>query len=347
MAYQRFLNDKDYLALITQEGLDQLIREVHDRIPQAERAAEVSVLEYLSQYYEVENELMKGKAIRAYTQMINYPPGVYLLLKDNTIVRTLTAINGWRKPATKVYWRQIIDMPTQEELDKISNYSQLKTYATGDSVRYGLELWECLVPNGYDFKNIRIPGVTAWKEVETTAWEPAIDFDLYQVVSYDGKFYSLISKDDSYNSLTNPADNDAWGLIGDYSTDYEYDYSDGSHDYVVYDGKVFVPVMNPNADVLAESVNYVVDDPRNSSLVKHMTQIALYQLHVLISPTNISQTRRLQYEDSMQWLWDASRFKITIDIPRKISKEDHLPKSPAVLADYHRSFNPWKDEWII
>lgn len=351
MAYQRFLNDKDYLALITQEGLDQLIREVHDRIPQAESSAEVSVLEYLRQYYEVEEELAKGKAIKPYYERITYPAGVYFL-KDGYIYRTLTAINGYKRPNRITYWVLVEESLTSDQLSAIQNYSQLKTYNVGEYVRYGNDIWKCNYQNGFDFDDIRIPGMYVWEQVVTTEWVTAAEYDVYQVASYGGKFYMLLNKDEGYDPLVNPVESNNWGEIGAYNTDYEYAYGVDDHDYVVFDGCVFKPVMNPNADKLNDNsnnggVNIVRDDPRNPSLVKHMTQLALYQLHVLISPTNISETRRIQYEDSMAWLYAASKFKIIIDIKRKINKEDGLPRKDYALATYQKDFDPWQNDWII
>lgn len=346
MAYQRFLNDKDYLALITKEGLDQLIREVHDRIPQAESSAEVSVLEYLRQYYEVEKELEKGKVIRDYSERITYPAGVYFYY-DGLIYRTLTAVNGYKRPYRIAYWVLVSEPLSTEQLNTIAPYSQLKTYSVGDMVRYGGDIWRCNYHNGFDFNDIRIPGMYVWEQVPTVSWSEAVDYAVYQVVSYNGKFYMLMEKPDTYNVLVNPVDGGYWGEIGEYDTDYEYSYGENDHDYVVYDGCVFRPVMNPNVDDLNENVNVVRDDPRNPSLVKHMTQLALYQLHVLVSPTNISETRRVQYEDSMAWLYAASKFKIIIDIDRKINKEDNLPIKDYGLATYQRNFDPWQNDWII
>lgn len=346
MAYQRFLNDKDYLALITQEGLDQLIREVHDRIPQAESSAEVSVLEYLRQYYEVEKEFAKGKAIRPYNERITYPAGIYIL-KDGYINRTLTAINGYKRPNRIVYWTLVEEPLTSDQMAMIMHYSQLRTYRVGDYVKYGNDIWKCNYQNGFDFNDIRIPGLNVWEQVETVVWNEAVDYPLYQVVSFGTDFYMLMVKDDSYDMLQTPLDSDCWGKIGAYDTDYKYAFGVDDHDYVVFDGCVFRPIVNPNADVLEENVNIVRDDPRNPSLVKHMTQLALYQLHVLISPTNISETRRIQYEDSMAWLYAASKFKIIIDIKRKINKEDGLPKKDYALATYQKNFDPWQNDWII
>ena len=60
--YRRFLNNNDYLGIITQEALAQLTRGNDGRFVQAEESAEISIVEYLSENYEVEKELARGKS---------------------------------------------------------------------------------------------------------------------------------------------------------------------------------------------------------------------------------------------------------------------------------------------
>ena len=55
--YKRFLNNHDYISIVTEEALQMLIRKDEDRLAQAEEAAEASVLEYLTENYEVEKAL--------------------------------------------------------------------------------------------------------------------------------------------------------------------------------------------------------------------------------------------------------------------------------------------------
>ena len=52
--YRRFLNQKDYLSIITDSALAQLVRNNENRFIQAEQAAEASIIDYLSENYEVE-----------------------------------------------------------------------------------------------------------------------------------------------------------------------------------------------------------------------------------------------------------------------------------------------------
>lgn len=46
--YRRFLNDSDYLGIITAEALSQMTRNTPERFIQAEECAEMSITEYLS-----------------------------------------------------------------------------------------------------------------------------------------------------------------------------------------------------------------------------------------------------------------------------------------------------------
>lgn len=71
--YRRFLNNSDYLGIITQEALQQLTRGNDERFIQAEQSAEMSIVEYLSENYEVEKEFAKGKYIADYDRRIRSP----------------------------------------------------------------------------------------------------------------------------------------------------------------------------------------------------------------------------------------------------------------------------------
>lgn len=82
--YRRFLNNDDYLGIITPEALAQLTRGNDARFIQAEESAEMSIVEYLSENYEIEKELAKGKYIAEYDRrsieqiakgMENHRPG--------------------------------------------------------------------------------------------------------------------------------------------------------------------------------------------------------------------------------------------------------------------------------
>ncbi len=66
--YRRFLNNNDYLGIITPEALAQLTRGNDERFIQAEESAEISIVEYLSENYEglKRNLPSKGKYIAYY-----------------------------------------------------------------------------------------------------------------------------------------------------------------------------------------------------------------------------------------------------------------------------------------
>jgi len=355
MAYRRFLTDKDYISLATEEHMSQIIRDNHDRLVQAEQRAEMTMREYLDQYYEIEKLLLVGKNIGEYNEAISYPAQVFFR-KDEVIYKTLTSINGYKKPTSLVYWEQVIDFVDPIKIERAERYSQLKTYAVGEIVKFGTEYWECKVAHGFSSNEIHIPGCTAWQEVEVTPWEGNLELTQYAVVSYDDLFYMLNAEEDADPTLS-PDQNDCFALIGDYSLDYEYAYGDDSHDYVVSDSKVFKAILNPNATAVADGVNIevaegnevniVIDDPRNANVVAHMTHIAIWYALQLISPTNISEAKRWAFEDSMTWLVNASKFKINPQLPRKHECPVGEPKVDWALATFQRSYNPNENPWLI
>lgn len=347
MADIRYLNDRDYLMIITEEHLKMLLRDVHDRIIQAEQSAEMDFLEYLDQYYCVKEELAKGKMIREYSPDITYPSDIYFV-HDDEIYRTLTPINGYKKPTVTKYWRLLSDLSSIRDIDRVPEYRQLGTYRIGDIVRFANSYYECVTRNGFDFGDIRIPGLRCWTQVPTVEWAQYTDYAQYDVVRYDGNFYILDTLE-GFDSEANPIDSDCWSQIGNYVADistYKYSVEDEDHDYVVMDGVVFKPIVNPNADELEEGRNIVKEDPRNKNMIKHLVRIATYYLHQTISPTNISETRRLMYEDSMDWLYKASKFKLNPQIPRR-KDEKGLDKVDWAVASFERAFNPYENPWMI
>lgn len=379
MAYNRFLTNRDYCSIATEEHMRQIIRDVPDRIPQAEQRAEMQILEYLDQYYEIEKILAVGKNIREYNVGVSYPGQVWIR-KDEEIYKTLTCINGYKKPTKTEYWRQMVDFIDPRLIEHARKYSQLRMFSKGEVVRFGTEYWQCLVPHGYEAGEIHLPGVKAWREAEIIPWEPNLEWEKNQVCSYNEQFYQFLDEpelDESSESnpddriasvnednsdsekepttpnppveepVLTPEEDDRWGLIGEYSEELEYDYSENARDYVVAEGTVFYPVLNPNPDKLVEGVNITRDDPRNANIVAHMSRIALYHLHSIISPTNISETRRWAYEDSIQWLYNASKFKINPQLPRKREHDSCMPKVDWACATFQRDYDPNENAWLI
>lgn len=352
MAYRRFLIDNDYISLVTEEHISQILRNKHERLVQAEERAEMKLLEYLDQYYEIEKVLLVGKCIGDYSPAISYPANVYFRKKTivdgketELIFKTLTAINGYKKPTLLVYWEQVTDFICPDALEKAQKYSQLLTYAKGDIVKFGTEYWRCLIPHGFSCGEIHIPGCAAWKKVDAYPWAANMEWGQHAVSSYNDNFYTMIEVEDTTPTIA-PDENDNWAMIGDYSLDYEYSSDENDYDYVVAEGCVFLPVLNPNVTAIVEGVNIVVDDPRNANVVANMTHIAIWYALQLISPTNISESKRWAFEDSMTWLSDASKFKINPQLPRKMEHEHCEPKTDWALATFQRSYNPNENPWL-
>lgn len=377
MVYHRFLTNRDYYCIATGEHMKQLIRDVPERFPQAEQRAEMQMLEYLDQYYEIEKVLAVGKNIREYSPYVSYPVNTWIK-KDEEIFKTLMRINGYKKPTKLEYWRQVVDFVDPRLIDHAHKYSQLRMYPKGEIVKFGTEYWQCMIPHGFEKGDIHMPGVKAWREAEIIPWEPNMEWEKDQVCSYNGQFYQYLgesteSEPDATTStpeetlsdevgeepinpeppieepipVLTPEDDDCWGLIGDYFEELEYDYSEDAHDYVVAEGTVFYPVLNPNPDKLVEGVNITKDDPRNANIVAHMSRIALYHLHSIISATNIPETRRWAYEDSIQWLYNASKFKINPQLPRKHERDSCLPKVDWACSTFQRDYDPYENAWLI
>lgn len=258
--YKRFLNNNDYIGIITEEALLQLIRGNEERLAQAEEAAEASIVEYLIDHYEIEQTLAIGKNLIPYNKQIIYPVGAHFY-HDGKIWEALRSINGYKSPSALVYWQEHTDYIYDESI--VIEYSQLGNYQPGDIVHFCDNYYVCLEPNGIDFNDIRVPGIDVWNEVEVYEWAANLEYDLWAVVSWNGQFYTLIS-DENVDWTVNPFDSDNWGLIGEYDKEYQYQLSDT--EYIVYNSKVYVPTMNVNADELKEGYNIRLHDPRNSNV---------------------------------------------------------------------------------
>ena len=341
--YKRFLNNNDYLGIITEEALKQLIRNNEERLSQAEEAAEASIIEYLTDNYEVEKELLKGKNLVEYTPTITYPVGAHFY-HDGKIYEAIRAITGIKTPSDVTYWKELNDYD-QAKIEKAQPYLQLRNWQPGDVVTYANAYYECAEPNGYDFNDIRIPGVNGWEEVKTLGeWTANNDkYVEWDIVSYEGNFYTLLSST-NIDLTVNPYESDNWGMIGEYDRTYKYELK--ATEYVIYNGKVYIPTMKVTADDLKEAYNIRQDDPRNPNIKKHLIRLALYELHKLISPNNISSARITDYETSITWLRDANRCKINPQIPRKLD-EEQKPVAEYAIATYMRDYDPNKNPWQI
>ncbi len=339
--YKRFLNNNDYIGIITEEALLQLIRGNEERLSQAEEAAEESIIEYLIDNYQIEETLAVGKNLMEYNRQIIYPVGAHFY-KDGKIWEAMRSINGFKSPLIEPYWEEFTDEVNEPE--KVPEYSQIENYQPNDIVHFANTYYKCIQPNGIDFNDIRVPAIVGWEIVDTYDWQANVEYGLWEAVSYNDKFYALIS-DENVDLTQNPEESDNWGLIGDYDSSLNnYEYS--SHEYVVFGGKVFIPTMEVNADELKEGYNIRQHDPRNANVKKHLLRLALYELHKLISPNNISTARITDYETSIIWLRDASRLKINPKIPRKLDDENK-PATEYAISTFQRDYDPYKNPWQI
>lgn len=337
--YRRFLNDSDYLGVITSELLTQMIRGNTDRFIQAEESAEMSITEYLSENYEIEAELNKGKYIAPHDRRITFPVGAHIYFEERTY-EVIRSISGNKVPTLSPFWEEHVDINL--DIEKVVRYSQFATYSVGDIVKYNEVAYTCLVENGYKFGDIRIPMVHGWLEIETTLWQP-VEYDQWKVVEFGGGFYTLLTLENFDNNIT-PVDSDNWGAIADYSASYN-DYELSEHEYVVYDGRVFAPEIDVNADMPIVGHNISLHDPRNYNLKKHMVRLAIYELTKLIAPNNVSTVRMKDYEDSMKWLNDTSKLRINPQIPRKLA-EDNKPITDWQLSTFQTDYDPYKNPWL-
>lgn len=336
--YRRFLNNNDYLGLITPDALAQLTRGMAERFLQAEESAEMSLIERLAENYEVEKELTIGKYIAPYDRRITYPVGVHIYF-EGQIHQVIRSLSGCKVPMNDPAWEE---NPFSQEQSSLQAYSQMETYYTGQQVLYNNLVYVCRRENGYQFGEIRIPGVEGWSRVPTPAWQPRA-YALWDVVMDNTTHYTLINTADFDNNIP-PCASPCWGEIAEYDPEYNA-YELTGHDYVIYGGEAFVPEMDVNADIPAPGVNLAPHDPRNYNLKKHMVRLALYELTKLIAPINVSVVRLRDYEDSMKWLADAAKLRINPQIPRKLA-HDNQPLTDWQIATFQTEYDPYKNPWL-
>lgn len=340
--YRRFLNNSDYLGNITQDALKQITRGKQECFILAEQSAEMSITEHLSENYEVEQELSKGKYIAPYDRQITYPVAAHILM-DNKIYEVTRSISGYRQPADKEYWEETITPPIIPESGAITSYSQFETYHPGNIVLYNDTPYICLADNGYKFSNVRIPMVAGWLKMPFSDWQPT-DYLLWEVVSYQETFYTLVTLE-GFDNNEDPLKSGCWGAIADYDPAYNA-YELSGHEYVTYNNQVFYPETDVNADIPQPEINLSPHDPRNYNLKKHLVRLAIYELTKLIAPNNVSVIRMRDYEDSMKWLNDAAKLRINPGIPRRLGL-DKQPITDWQIATFQTNYDPYKNPWHI
>lgn len=339
--YQRFLNNDDYSGLLTDEALYQLTRGKDLHLAKAEEAAEESIIEYLSEHYEIENALAVGKNLLPYNKQITYPVGSHFYL-NGKIYKATRVLKGQKAPSLISYWSEV--EAYSPKLDDAPPYTQRGTYLPGDIVSFSNRWYQCVEYNGLEYGNVQVPGVEAWEEVQTYAWEPNNPYAEWDVVRYQNAFYALLNTELTDWTI-NPLESDNWGLVGSYDASYN-NYELSPTEYVEFEGSLFHPKSNPNADMPQEGLNIIEDDPRHPNIKKHLLRLAVYELHKLVSPNNVSSTRVTDYETSIMWLRDAARFKINPQISRKIDNENK-PAVGFATATFMRDYDPHKNPWHI
>ena len=150
---------------------------------------------------------------------------------------------------------------------------------------------------------------------------------------------------EGFDNNIDPLTSDCWGAIADYDAEYN-GYELSEHEYVVFDGRVFYPETDVNADTPQAGWNLSPHDPWNYNLKKHMVRLALYELTKLIAPNNVSVVRLRDYEDSMKWLGDAAKLRLNPQIPRKLD-ETEKPVADWPLATFQTDYDPDRNPWLV
>lgn len=359
---------------MTEEAVSQLIRGKEERFAQAEEAAEEYIRDYLSENYEIERVLAQGKNLEPYNRQITYPVGSHFY-HDGRVVEATRVINGIKSPAGHLYWMECDD--TAPDGTVVRRYSQRLNHSPGEVVEFNTVSYRCLDYNGPDFNDIRIPGIIAWKEVEgIEEWRANFPYEPWRVVKFSGRYYTLVDRPepvekpagdietgdagtaegdeegirhpgliDPVDWTKDPEESDNWGLIGDYDPGYN-EFTVSETEYVVKDDRVYYPVMNPNSDMLKEGFNIKRHDPRHPNIKKHMLRLAVYELHKLISPNNVSSARVTDFETSIGWLKDAGKMRINPGLPRRIAPDDK-PVAEFAVATFMSEYDPYKNPWHI
>lgn len=317
--YLRFLNNNDYLSIMTEKVFDQTVRDRADELcTDAEKSAESTMRDYLSEHYEIDEELNVGKLIAGYSPVINitYPPEQHIYI-NGVIYKTLTSIMGTKKPLNCQYWKEIAldEIPSYAEP---VTYSQMETYAINNIVKRLDRYYICIQPNGIDLMDIRIPDVEGWEVVDVYEWM-FNDYSLNDVVVYQDIYYKLVDLTDIDNKISPDKQLKNWEVIEMYDEENTYRINDCAIYYgTSHKPQIVRAILNVNKDNIIVGTNVIEDDPRNLALRDCMLKLATYNLSKgQISPNNISSVRIKDFEDAMTWLNRAGKLQITPAIKRK------------------------------
>ncbi len=177
--YRRFLNKNDYLGIITEDALSQLTRGKNICFVQAEQAAEASIMDYLTENYEIERELNRGKFIFEYDRRISYPIGCHFYL-DGKICEVIQAINGYKAPCPISYWHE-----TEEG---VNNYTIIVDNMKNNVLRPRIKLLQKQPPQStrLEFVNAILNGFDGWKFMADLRCRKFTEDMIYQQKNSDG-----------------------------------------------------------------------------------------------------------------------------------------------------------------
>lgn len=283
MSYERFLTNNDYLISVNKDHLKQISNNLDEtKFIRAEENAEICVMEYMVENYQIEDVFTVGKAIREYSPYITYPAGAHITFSGE-IVKMLLPVQGISLPEDKAYWvEDTVDVVPEE----YSAYTQTTEFFAGDRVVYKEKYYSCLEANGFEFNNIRIPGAAAmWLKLDPLTLTDPEKAVIYEFDIDSGEY-----------------------VTGD-KVVYNGEYYQATADYAARQS----PEMN---------VNIKVSDNRNKNIRKHMVRLATYELIKSVTPNNVSASILLDYEESLKWLKMVNAGKINPMVERKAGGGD-------------------------
>lgn len=342
MEYQRFLRDEDYKRSISDQHFNQCFDTKNKpyKVSQCEMDAEIKMIEYLSQMYDIEGELAKGKSISNYDKRILYSEGSFFW-DGGKICRAIRDILGAVRPERYPHWSEV-ELADDSE---VPVYSQFSDYSVGEFVKRKGICYQCLEDNGYSYDNIRVPSLSMekyWEYVPSHQWVFGENHPLNTIVEYYGSFYMLSSLDGYDSGISPDKLTSCFTPIQAHTDNIVFNIGD----YSSFEGNAFKCLRNVNADTPELRKNIVYSDPRNHNLVKHLVEISLYYAFKEFSPNNISSVRITSYEEAEKWLKDAAKLRID---PRLDRKKDSNNKDavPFATGNFVNSSQYKDNNWSI
>jgi len=359
--YQRFLRNVDYLRITTQQHFDQTTRRYEKTIPMSEITSETQIIENMIENYQIESVLQVGKNMRDYSPFITYPERSFfwVLGRDedqrfnDTPYMAIAPIRARIRPTTSVYWLEVLkaDIPKHIELDPVTKdiplYTQFNDYSPDNYVKSGELYYKCLIQNGFSLNNIQPPRtsywVNPWMPATASIWTASV-WNLLDIVEYEGGYYQLTNLA-LINYLTPPnLAPDNWTAIEPYNTLYNA-YAVG--DIVVLNNELFQAVGEVNSHEILAGRNVIKKDPRNPTLIKHLTQLSWYDVTKKLAPSNVSQSILNDYEETCKWLKSCNKCQISPQgIPRNVDADGNKVNDWA-FADFESDASQTNSAWMV